>query len=343
MPLYNGLEIDMLSVGDGDCLLVTSWSLGSPTRVLIDGGNASNFPLVARWLLSRGIRYLDHAVCTHAHDDHARGLIKLLTWTALTFGKAWLHLPEHHFDIRKVHRALIGNNSTEPAKLLHKTIANVKALRQVLNRRGIPYAEPFTGDQIGPLTVVGPTRAYYGELLCQYEDADRVRVLANLFAESNRADTSLLFAAALGRAASMNSVIEHLPEPDPENNSSVMLATVFDEKLCLLTGDAGPQAFMSAIENYTLSNCYWMQIPHHGSRRNLTPALIDYLRPVYGFVSASGSLKHPRRALVNALKNIGTVVCSTHYPNGGGNLWFSLGYVPPRTDYNPTVPLYDMP
>ena len=83
-----------------------------------------------------------------------------------------------------------------------------------------------------------------------------------------------------------------------------------------------------------------MQIPHHGSRRNINPALIKVFSPTIAWVSAEGTNKHPRRAVVNAFKNGGAIVHSTHYPTPT-NMWISTGTVSSRVGYKPLVPLYD--
>lgn len=38
----DGLEIDLLNLGDADSILVTNWFNDNPTRILIDGGNSSH-------------------------------------------------------------------------------------------------------------------------------------------------------------------------------------------------------------------------------------------------------------------------------------------------------------
>src|SRR4051812_10085439 len=88
LPLgtYNGLEVDMLSVGNADSILVTRWTNGLATRVLLDGGNKGSASTVKAFLLSRRIQYFDHIVCTHPHDDHAAGLIELVTDKRFDFG-----------------------------------------------------------------------------------------------------------------------------------------------------------------------------------------------------------------------------------------------------------------
>src|SRR5436853_5645630 len=86
---------------------------------------------------------------------------------------------------------------------------------------------------------------------------------------------------------------------EPENDSSVVLATNVGSEVLVFTGDAGVPALELVRANYPLlRNCHWMQIPHHGSRRNLTEDLIGWFRPCAAFVSAAGANGHPRRKVV---------------------------------------------
>jgi competence protein ComEC len=68
-----------IDVGKADALLL-SWPDSSfrTHYMLIDGGTARDWPLVKASLESKNITYLDAIVCTHEHDDHLDGLIKLL-------------------------------------------------------------------------------------------------------------------------------------------------------------------------------------------------------------------------------------------------------------------------
>ena len=40
--MFEGIEIDMLSLGDADSILVTQWTAYGPFRVLIDGGSGDD-------------------------------------------------------------------------------------------------------------------------------------------------------------------------------------------------------------------------------------------------------------------------------------------------------------
>ena len=52
--MYNGVEIDMLSLGDADSILVSNWQGLSVQRFLIDGGNKGNASKVREFL--RGLK-----------------------------------------------------------------------------------------------------------------------------------------------------------------------------------------------------------------------------------------------------------------------------------------------
>src|SRR4051812_35987761 len=55
MPQFHGIEVDMLNLEDADCILVTGWNFGVVQRILIDGGNRCNAPMVKAFLARRRI------------------------------------------------------------------------------------------------------------------------------------------------------------------------------------------------------------------------------------------------------------------------------------------------
>jgi hypothetical protein len=183
------------------------------------------------------------------------------------------------------------------------------------------------------MTVCGPDPTFYADMLCCFSDLENLR----------------LYEARIG-AMDARSVVDDVLQEEPgllddpvtpaENETSVVLGTKFNEDLLVFTGDAGVRALRQAAKAYTLSGCRWMQIPHHGSRRNINRELIEHFRPQTAFISAEGSKKHPRRAVVNAFKDVGTSVFSTHYPNAR-HLRFHLGVVPPRAGYSSATALWN--
>lgn len=328
----------MLSLGDADSLLVTHWADGRYIRVLIDGGNKGSAPIVRQFLKNRGISHLQHVVCTHPHDDHAGGLVDLLADLTLTIDHVWIHRPQLHVSMLLVEYALNQTHGLRRAEVIQETLKTIDTLTAICATRRIPTSEPFAGAQIGPLTVVGPTVDYYSELVAQFANTDAIRASEALV--SNLPNQAFLESLLESMNPPVSESLEANPETQPENNSGAILAMQHDSGLHLFTGDAGAQALLRAAQQYRLGGCHWMQIPHHGSRRNITEPLIQYFCPKHAFVSAKGSLKHPRRAVINAFKKVGACVYSTHYPNSG-DLWHHRGSVPPRTGYCSATALWE--
>ncbi len=332
MPDYNGLEIDMLNVGCADAILVTRWTNGIPNRVLVDGGNKSDYDdTVKPFLKSLGIDRLDAVVCSHPHDDHAAGLLELVKARDFIIGAAFVHVPQWHVSMDEVNSALRKARGTEEARVIEKSLETVVDLVNELRKRGIEPAEPFAGSRIGDLFVVGPSKAFYEDLIQEFAQSDKI-----MGVEKARQDYASkimgeeVVAAVFGKEPEYG-LLEN-PEDTPENQSSTIFWAKYEDNTYILTADAGVQALQSASKDYTISNCYWMQIPHHGSRRNVTKQLIEYFSPKVAFVSAPGDDKHPRKSVVTAFKNAGAQVYSTHYPTPG-TLRHHVGTVPERPGY----------
>jgi beta-lactamase superfamily II metal-dependent hydrolase len=326
MSIYDGLEIDMISLGKADSILVTKrdWWQSTTTRVLIDGGNKGSAHTVRAFLRSRDVTYVDHVVCSHPHDDHAAGLVELVKDPMLEFGKAWMHMPWLHVDTEGVKRELSKAALRTRANMIKKSLQTAEDLHSALQSRDVPVEEPFDGKNVGFFKVCGPTKYYYEQLLDQFTDTNKL-------AEQTLDDIYYKFRDVVEKLASPDT-LEDNPTTSPENNSSVILRAEHGGEAYLFTADAGAQALEKAKFWHSLEGCEWMKIPHHGSRRNITTKLIEHFRPVKAFVSADGSDKHPNPVVVDAFKKVGTKVFSTHYPVDN-DLWIGVGDVPARPGY----------
>ena len=115
------------------------------------------------------------------------------------------------------------------------------------------------------------------------------------------------------------------------NNSSVIVLLQFARQKLLFTGDAGIEALTRAIDcaercGISLRDLTFFHVPHHGSRRNLGPAILNRLGARIAYISAAadGSPKHPSRRVVNALTRRRTAVYATQ----GKALRFGVGLRP---------------
>lgn len=109
-------------------------------------------------------------------------------------------------------------------------------------------------------------------------------------------------------------------ETSAQNESSVVLYGNFGGRGVLLTGDAGRVALTRAILyaqslGISLQGLDCVQIPHHGSRRNVSPSVLNHITGRCAIASVSaGSTTHPRRKVTNAFRRRGARVYRT---NGG--------------------------
>lgn len=323
----------MLAVGDADCILVTRWEEGTATRILVDGGKRAHASQIRSFLRQRDITVIDHVVNTHLDADHAGGLIELVNDDSIEWRHAWVHIPGRHLPEKTIVEHLNRSNRQDAAMAITASLNHSKSLLQALIQRKIPVEEPFAGRRIGFMFVCGPSKEYYEVLLQDFKNIDQhIDQLAEQYTDE------LINKLACKREGRQDDQLLDAPKTSVENNSSVILATVYSDRKYLLTADAGAEALSLAADGYRLEGLHWMQIPHHGSRNNMTEKLVNYFRPALAYVSAAGNEHHPGLAVVKALKKRGASVYSTHHPSEG-HLWFHAGNVPSRIDYTSTIAL----
>jgi len=369
--MFNGLEVDVLSLGDADCIVVTHWTHFGPQRILVDGGTEDDAEVVFEFLRRRKFTDFWAVICSHQHRDHARGLIKLIQNKQLTYQNCWMHDIRQHFSRDALRRAMAGNSSEADA--LREIVETTGELARAFADRKLVSQEPFAGVTIAsypPMVALGPSLEFYNRVVRELVDVDAPRTvqpsfLAALAAAGTSQAPSPLFASAsvfspparpyttlssllappvprpvygsllpaLAGTLSKSSLKDN-PVTQPFNNTSTILGILLEGNRFLFTADAGTRA----LERVPLEwkNLKWMQVPHHGSEGNLSPDLIERFRPEFANISASGDSSHPSRAVVSGLVKVGAKVFSTHQ---SGHLWFWIGRVPARADYLEAIPM----
>jgi beta-lactamase superfamily II metal-dependent hydrolase len=180
---------------------------------------------------------------------------------------------------------------------------------------------------------------YYRELLAQQAEELRTgkpvaaSFGATLQRMAKRALAALPFVETLGEDG----------DTSPCNNTSAITYWQIDGRRILLTGDAGVPAMRNAADHAAQlghgpgAPLALFQAPHHGSRRNLTPSLLDDLlgtrdlpfsTDTTAVVSASKDApKHPSPKVTNALQRRGASVFTSengtllHHNGGNGRGW----------------------
>ncbi len=209
--------------------------------------------------------------------------------------------------------------------------------------RRIPIYEPYEGVGIGPFLVLSPNAHWYlNDLVPNFaRTPDAKQQPAGILGPLFKATTE----AVEWVAETLNfETLDENGETSAQNESSVVLYGMFNGKGVLFTADAGRQALTRAIlyaqsHGISLQGLNCVQIPHHGSRRNVSPSVLNNITCEYAIASvAPKSSTHPRRKITNAFKRRGARVFKTD----GGLLNHVIGW-PQRPGLRPAqeIPFYD--
>lgn len=339
---FNGIEVDMLSLGDADSLIVTKYENGFPHRVLIDGGSGKSADIVIEFMLKRKVTDFWAAICTHAHNDHASGLIKIARDKRITIRNAIVNDLRYYSQPDALRRASAASDG------VREVVETTKELSAAFTARNIPIYRGLAGDEIAAfpkMRVLGPSLDFYKSTL---EDFTKVDLpipapFSSLSSVLGGGSSSALFGLPGIRAPYPNllagalsgSSLKEEPKTQPFNNTSIILGVEFGLQRLLFTADAGSEALDRVPAEWR--HLAWMQVPHHGSDGNLSKSNIERFCPKFAFISACGDSSHPSRAVVNGLIKCGAEVCSTH---SSGHLWYYFpGTVPRRADYGEAIRL----
>jgi beta-lactamase superfamily II metal-dependent hydrolase len=351
-----GYEVDFLPVGEdksGDAITLRFGNLFGRREeqvvVVIDGGFTDCGDAVVNHLKTfYGTTKVDLVVSTHSDADHAAGLETVLA--TCDVGQLWMHQPWNHTDdIAKMFTdGRVTDNGVREA--LRKSLDNARAVERIATSRKIEIVEPFVGvsDASKHAWVIGPSKEYYESLLPNFRGAPGPIEGAGLLAKAFRGVEEVI------KKIAENWNIETLDdagETSAENNSSVVLLVIVDDSALLFTADAGIQALTAAVNlldrvGFDLSKIKFIQVPHHGSRRNVGPAILNRLigprlqtqtetaiKTAFVSVAKAEDSKHPSKKVTNAFKRRGAPVHAT-----GGISKYHF-YQAPSRGWAPSVPL----
>ena len=204
--------------------------------------------------------------------------------------------------------------------------------------RQITLQSPFAGATVGPFRVLSPHQDIYTVLLPQFDrtpDPDQKAIEATgwwigkqpgaiaRILERAKAKAQTWVTETWGKELLRDGGIT-----SASNESSVVLYGDFGVgRRVLLTADAGVRglsyaAYCAGHLNLPLQDFMFVQIPHHGSRQNVGPTILDQiLGPIQAesnatrfsaFVSApKDDDTHPRKMVLNAFTRRGGAVIAT--------------------------------
>lgn len=342
-----GYELDFLAVGEGeaggDAIALRYGNLygsrGEQVVALIDGGYADTGKALIDHLDTHyETDEIDLVISTHPDADHINGLRVILE--ELRVGELWMHLPDQHDLTMAAMKSAGWRSNSAFREKLERSLQAATDLEAIARRKGIPILEPFVGLTLddGALTVVGPTEEYYESLLPDFRSYQGRGMLSKMIG-AVRTLAETLWDETLGEDG----------ETSPENNSCVITLLRLDGHELLLTADAGIPALHAAVDQLealglTHRTLDFVQVPHHGSKRNVSPSLLDRLlgpkgqsvqaRWAVASVPPLGEPKHPAKKVTNAFQRRGWNVGKT----AGMSVCKSYDS-PPRDGWGPVTPV----
>jgi len=329
-----GYEVDFLAVGDesksGDAIALRFGDLeGSreeQTVVIIDGGyKKSGDELVIHIKEHYDTDVVDLVILTHPDSDHASGLHVVLE--ELTVKKLWMHKPWEHnegkaiqFEDGRITDASIGER-------LKKALETAYTLYQLAEKKNIPIEEPFTKvtDETGNIQVIGPTHEYYNELIVDFSRMPEVKSESTQQTFLDKAKEKVL--DWISDKWNIDLITDDGETTSSQNHSSAIVHINVEGKRLLFTGDAGRESLQKAADYLgnldSLDDLAFIQIPHHGSFRNIGPTVLNQLvgeikdknnKPQFSAFCSSaknGAPKHPSKKVLNAFTRRGARVLVT--------------------------------
>lgn len=291
-------EIEFLPVGDasraGDCIVVRYGEEHDFKLMVIDGGTIDSGENLVKHLRAHYGHnvVVEHAVLTHADADHASGMREL--FKEVRVNNLWMHVP---WLLAKQCVQLFKSRNWTPEGLEKAVKAEYDILVEILDMAwgsGTTVRYPFQGEQIGPFTVLSPSIDHYLHLLPQFEKTpepdqealERVGMWINKPIKSVLAKALESLSALAQKFVDETWQNERLREggvTSASNESSVVLYANLDAtRRILLTGDAGIRALTWAADYadvmwMPLQSFSFVQIPHHGSRSNVSPTILNRL------------------------------------------------------------------
>jgi beta-lactamase superfamily II metal-dependent hydrolase len=355
--LIMGYEIDFLPVGEeskgGDAIALRYGNLyGSrdeQTVITVDGGYTDDGEALIKHIVDYyGTNRVDFVVSTHPDQDHITGLKVVLN--EMQVGTLLMHQPwKHSSTVSGARRTAFKARGF--SERVEKSFEAASELEAIATRRGVEIVEPLTGVKTsdGTFRILGPSQNYYEQLLTTEVQAPAQAELATSYIQE------LLRKAAAGAvtflAESLNvETLRDDGETTPTNNSSAICLLTIDGHRLLLTGDAGIPALDQAMavleaEGFEPGGFRFVQVPHHGSRRNVGPSILNRMLGPKGqsmqqataYVSVprkNPEHKFPAKKVTNAFRRRGCNVYVTQ-----GKIQTHTHDAPARAGWTTSTPL----
>ena len=313
--------IDFVYVGDGDAITVWARNPNVCDYVFfIDGGNAGNGQKIVNHYLANIKPHLMPKriigfINSHPHNDHINGLIEIVEILGSEMNFAIYNDPVEFIsdELREQIKKSYLAKEDEDITHLYESFEKIQKLNELCQKHNLKKIQAFRESNIlnEDIKILSPSKEYYQEKVQQFTNIDFLKKVDFSIKQPTVFDDEV---------SSPCTIVDEVNDASPENlTSTVLQLTDSSGKKYILTADAGVESFDDMDKNgFNNENINLVQLPHHGSRRNVSSAWLQRFNPKMYIASAAGNVKHPRRAVINCIKrNLpNTSTYSTHTSKG---------------------------
>ena len=295
------ITLEALPAAYGDCLWIECARAGRPWRMVVDGGPPEAATALEARIAGLGPdeRAIDVVVVTHVDSDHIGGLLSVLTRTDVSVGDVWFNaLPQ------------LPQDAGPPARSVAEGEDLVQLLTGITRGRPFPWNAVVGGSALmtegdrtfrelslsnGPrITLLSPTPKRLIALRRVWEASLARLKRGESEEEEPRAPREPLFELdAVASTPTTN-------DTSIPNGSSIAFLLEHRGASCVLAADAFPTVLGGAL--WALANARGarpvevdvLKVPHHGSRKNVTAKLLEYVPAKHYVISTNGDhFGHP--------------------------------------------------
>ena len=320
----------MLPVGSekksGDCLALRFGDLENgcqnQTVIIVDGGYGCTWKDTLKPHLQKyynceydGKLHIDLVVLSHPDQDHVSGLVEMAKDPEVEIGLVMMHRPWKELTPSWFKDGRITKDSLK--ERLGEAFEKAKELADISRTCNVKLLDvgPISIKNGALITILGPSKEFYKTCIANCEKTpeqnENVEDLPQTQASKGNMEYELYVEGKI--------TWDDTETTSSINESSLIILFEYEKVKILLTGDAGKEGLRQAIKyaqenNIRLDDCSIIKMPHHGSRKNVDPAIIDAFvgsKSVYYSCASDDLGHHPSQRLINLMNEKGFVQLST--------------------------------
>lgn len=308
----------------GDAILIRLFDIHDKEHIfLIDGGYQETGKAIVNYIKSScSTNNIDAIFNTHPDLDHISGLKVVLEDDVIKVDQLFMNRPWRDAGLRV---EMFNDNRITPNSLiarLRDAFVLADDLERIAKRKGVSLEriQASTTNYHNLFKCLGPTKNLYRKELLLSDKTPESFI-------NDSYDIPYTPSSYQDENYDINKKIEWFDEEEtsPINETSVVLLLELGEEKLLFTGDSGKKGLNEALDFYenkfggNVNDITLVQLPHHGSRKNINPDIISRFREGIIYIIScppkgidSG---HPSRRLINKILEIDStakIFCTTN-------------------------------